>query len=250
MNERYTTTADYEHISVALKSFWRPFSELLIEMDSFVPRPLSDFDVERKRWAENTKRLNPHMTDEEIRMDVERRVESAGDAEWQFFGRFSDRFMTMYVTVTLLSQALCEAEINAILAIGLHENGLADQFKKIEMAGLKKKWREYPKLFCPKYELEEESGLYKTLDHLVEQRNAWMHHKIRLTVGEEEILEGSRLQRVSYRERVSWLKRYFSLPYDLAAYAHSHADAPIAATMFFMRSPIPVADAHKDSMSF
>jgi hypothetical protein len=245
MTNEYTATAEHEHLSVALKSFWNPFNELLNEIDSFVPRPLSDFDAERKRWFENTKKLNPHMSDDEIRIDVERRIESSGGAEWQFYTKFSDRIMTMDVTITLLSQALCEAEINAILAVGLHQNGMADQFAKIERADLRKKWLEHPKKFCPKYELSRDSELYKTLDHLIEHRNAWMHHKTHLSVGNETIIEGSELQHVSYQVRINWLKRYFSLPYDLAVHAYSQSQLPIAVMMFYTRKPIPVVDAHK-----
>lgn len=188
MNEAYTATVDYQHIDVALKSFWKPFIELMNEMNSFVPRPLSDFHEERKSWSESTRKLNANMSDEEIRKDVERRIKTSGSTHWQFFTKFSDRFMTMYVTVTLLSQALCEAEINAILAIGLHENGLADQFAKIERADIRKKWLELPKMFCPQYKLDKDTELYKTLNHLIEERNVWMHHKIELSVGEKKSL--------------------------------------------------------------
>jgi len=245
MNEGYTATADFEQISVALKSFWKPFNELLNEMDSFVPRPLSDFDEERKRYSEHIGALNPHMSEDEISADAERLIESSKNAGWQFYGRFSDRIMTMYVTVTLLSQALCEAEINAILAIGLHEKGLANQFAKIERADIRKKWLEHPKLFCPTYELLKNSELYITLNHLIENRNAWMHHKIELSVGEEKILDGSLRERDTYQEKMRWLKRYFSLPYDLADHAHEYTHQAIAAMMFFTRNPIPIADAHK-----
>jgi hypothetical protein len=244
MRGEFTVTAEFEHLSVALKSFWDPFNELLTEMDSFVPRPLSDFDKERTRLFEGTKRLNPNLSDDEIRNSVEKRIESSESAEWQFYAKFSDRFMTMDVTVTLLSQALCEAEINAILAIGFHEGGIADQFAKIERGDIRKKWLEYPKKFCPKYELNKDSELYRTLDHLIEHRNAWMHHKIHLSVGNETIIEGSKLRQGAYQARIHWLKRYFSLPYDLAAHAHSHTRQGVAAMMFFTRSPILVADVH------
>lgn len=245
MTNEYTATAEFENISVALKSFWKPFNELAEEMDSFVPRTLSEFDDERKRRSESTRKLNPNMSDEEIRIDVERKIESSESAEWQFFTRFHNRIMTMDVTVALLAQALCEAEINAILAIGFLENGLADQFVKIEKADIRKKWLEHPKKFCLKYELDKDSELYRTLDHLIAHRNSWMHHKIHLSVGEKNIIEGSRLQGGTYQERMYWLRRYFSLPYDLATHAHSYTQQAMTALMFFTRNPIPVADAHQ-----
>ena len=45
-------SADYLHIDVALKSLWQPFNELVAEMDSFVPRPLSDYEDERRKMFE------------------------------------------------------------------------------------------------------------------------------------------------------------------------------------------------------
>ena len=245
MAESYTTTADYEHLDVALKSFWNPFNELLNEMDSFVPRPLSDFDDRRKRSSEHILKLNPNMSDEQVNELVEREIKASTTTERQFSARFSERFMTMYVTVTLLSQALCEAEINAILATGLYEHGLADRFAKIQMAGIKEKWLKSPKIFCPEYELKKDSALCETLNHLIEQRNTWMHHKIHLHAGEVKIIEGSKLQRSSYKEGASWMKRFFSLPYDLAAHAHAQTQQMHAAIIVFKRTPIPTADAHK-----
>ncbi len=134
MDEGYTATADYHHIDAALKSFWGPFNDLWNEMASFVPRPLSDFDHERGSHFERVRELNPNMSNDEIDRYVERVIESSRSPEYQYIDRFSERVMTMYVTVTLLSQALCEAEINAILAVGFYENGLADQFAKLERA--------------------------------------------------------------------------------------------------------------------
>ena len=41
------------------------------------------------------------------------------------------------------------------------------------------------------------------------------------------------------------MKRYFSLPFDLAAHAHAHTYQAIAAIIVFTRNPIPVVDVHK-----
>lgn len=246
MNEGYSTTADYQCLDVALKSFWASFNELKNEMDSFVPRTLSDFDEERKIWFEESRKLNPNHSDDEIVARVERRIKSAADAQWQFFGKFSDRFMTMYVTVTLLSQALCEAEINAILAIGLHEKGEANKFSKIEKGDIRKKWLEFPKDIASTYELKKDSGLYVTLNHLIEERNAWMHHKIELSVGEEKVLSGSSRKNESYQEMTVWMQRYFSLPYDLAAHILPYTQSMVASMLIFTRNPIPISDAHKE----
>ncbi|HEY6094519.1 MAG TPA: hypothetical protein VIU93_06160 [Gallionellaceae bacterium] len=247
--EGYTATVDYEHIDVALKSFWLPFNELVSEMDSFVPRPLSDFADKQNALSAHLRGMNPNMSDETANEEARRLVASSESGDWQFWRLFSARLMTMHVTVTLLSQALCEAEINAILATGLHEKGLAKRFEKIERDSLKIKWLKHPKIFAPEYELKEDSALFETLSHLISQRNAWMHHKIQLRVGEKEILEGSKLKRLSYQENVYWIKRYFSLPYDLAAHMLAQSRQMTAFLICYNRSPIPVAEAHSEQAS-
>lgn len=244
MSESVTATADYEHISVALHSFWKPFEELINEIESFVPRPLTDFDDIRIRKSENIQKLNPDMTDDAIRELVSSEMASLYSSRMQFESLFADRFMTMYVTVTLLSQALCEAVINLVLAVGLQENGLVEQFEKIEKAGIKSKWVQHPKLFCPNYDFSKDSEIYKTLDHLIDERNAWMHHKIQLSVGEETILNGSKIARDSYQDRIAWLKRFFSLPYDLTAIAFNQTHQTFLYSLLYYRK-IPVAEAHQ-----
>ena len=115
----FQTSADYLHIDVALKSLWPPFTEIVAEMDAFVPRPLTDYGEERHRQFENYRRLNPSKSDESLAKFVDDQIAFAASERVQFSDRFSDRFMTQYVLVALLSHALCEAAINAILAIGL-----------------------------------------------------------------------------------------------------------------------------------
>lgn len=241
----YSITTDYQHIDIALKSFWKPFNELLTEMDSFEPLPLSAFDDKRAKLFEHMRKLNPDKSDEELNEFTQNQIYLSESAGSQFRKNFSERFMTMQVTVTLLSQALCEAEVNAILAAGLYEHGSPDLFVDIQRADVKEKWINGPKYFCPKYELKKGSTLYETLNHLNKQRNAWMHHKSHLQVEEEKIIEGSKLEKFSYKNATRWIKRYFSLPYDLAAHVHEHTHQSISMSMFFKRNPIPVADAHK-----
>jgi hypothetical protein len=245
MTQSYSTSADYDHIDVALKSFWKPFNELLNEMDSFVPLPLSKFDSRKSKLTKNLRKLNPKIPDEKIIQLVEKQIASIASADMQFWGRFSDRFMTMQVTVTLLSLALCEAMINAILAEGLYIKGAPEKFAEIEGLGIKEKWVIGPKTFCANYELKKSSAIYETLKHLSKQRNSWMHSKIDLHVGEKKILEGSNLHNRSYKDSIRWMKRYFSLPYDLATHAHRYTNQSVAFILFYKRNPIPIAEAHK-----
>lgn len=128
MTKTYTTSVEYGHIDVALNSFWKPFSELLDEMILFVPQPLSAFDDRRKILSEEIRKLNPEMPSDEIYNHAAKDIIALADPNMQFWIKFDSRFMTLLVTITLLSQALCEAIINVILATGLHEHGNIEHF--------------------------------------------------------------------------------------------------------------------------
>lgn len=245
MNNEYTITADFEHLAIALKSFWKPFEELLNEMDSFLVRPLSDFEDTIKAKAEKLQTLNPAMSEQDAYEYSKREVSSAIAPGMQFWRQFSDRLMTMYVTVTLLSHALCEAEINAVLTTGLYMHGSVELFQEIQKKDIKEKWLDGPKLFCPTYSLKKGSAVFETLHHLNKERNGWMHHKVELRAGDEKVIDGSNLRRLSHEDMVRWIKRYFSLPFDLALHALNHANDTTLTMLVFTRQPIPIADAHK-----
>jgi len=245
MTKTYTTSVEYGHIDVALKSFWKPFSELLDEMILFVPQPLSAFDDRRKILSEEIRKLNPEMPSDEIYNHAAKDIIALADPNMQFWIKFDSRFMTLLVTITLLSQALCEAIINVILATGLHEHGNIEHFKKIEKNSIRKKWLEAPKTFCSAYLFNKDTELYVTLNHLIEERNSWMHHKSYLQVEDKTVIEGSKLSIHSYTDAANWIKRYFSLPYDLAAHAFSQTHSHVALILVYDRQPIPIADAHK-----
>jgi hypothetical protein len=187
----YEHSADYTHIEIALKSLWQPFNELVAEMDSFAPRPLSDYDDQRNKEFERLRELgNEHLTDEQLRTFVNDQIDFSASEKIQFADRFSDIFMTRYVIVTMLSHALCEGVINAILAIGLVQRGTPELFSLLEPANLKEKWRIGPKSFSPNYELRPGAALFETLSHLARQRNALVHYKIDLRADGKTILGG------------------------------------------------------------
>lgn len=245
MTDGYTTTAEYRHLEVALKSYWGPFVELTNEIEAFVPQPLPAFTDKINRLSENIQESNPQMLSEEAYRLAVQRISSSHSPEMQSYSLFSDRLMTLQVTVTLISHALCEALINALLAAGHYEQRSHEHFSEIQKANITDKWVNGPKEYCPKYDLPKGSALYETLNHLCKQRNSWMHHKSHLHVGDEKIIEGSQLFNLPYEESVRWMERYFSLPFDLAAHAHAHTYQAIAAIIVFTRNPIPVADVHK-----
>jgi hypothetical protein len=212
-------SADYLHIDVALKSLWQPFNELVTEIDLFVPRPLSDYEAERQQNFKRLRGLNPAATHESLTKMVDDLITFAASEGVQFADHFTDRFMTQYVTVVLLSHALCEAAINSILAMGLVDRGSQELFPVMEKAEVKEKWRVGPKCFFPNYKFDPGIAMFETLSHLTKQRNALVHNKIHLQVGDKTLLEGSKFERRSFQENIRWMRRFFSLPYDLTAHA-------------------------------
>jgi hypothetical protein len=246
MTNSYTATFDIEHIHVALQSYWPAYIELKNEVASFKPRPLSEFDDDRKKLFDYLAKLNPESPEERLKELAAGQVAANRTPAMQFSSKFADRIMTLYLTVTLLSQALCEAEINAVLATGFHTNGMAEKFKKFERKELKEKWLEGPKEFRPSYELSKESALYETLEFLTPQRNAWIHHKIQLSVDDKTVIQGSTLHRGTYQELLYWVGRFFSLPYDLAEHALRNAGQTILTSIIYRRMPVEVAEAHRE----
>ena len=228
----------------ALKSLWPPFTEIVAEMDAFVPRPLTDYGEERHRQFENYRRLNPSKSDESLAKFVDDQIAFAASERVQFSDRFSDRFMTQYVLVALLSHALCEAAINAILAIGLVQSNSHELFTILEKADVKEKWRVGPKSFFPGYELKPGTALFETLNHLAKRRNALVHNKVHLRVGDKTLLEGSKFERLTFQENVRWMRRFFSLPYDLCEQA-SNQLRNFAVSVLQGSDPIPRAESHK-----
>src|SRR5262249_16039051 len=115
----YGHTADYLHIDEALKSRWRLFCALDEEIKSFVPRPVAGFAEEREAELARFRGLNPNHSEESLVALVNRQIAFRALPESQLFSAFEKRFMTEYVIVVALAHSLCEALINAILALGL-----------------------------------------------------------------------------------------------------------------------------------
>jgi hypothetical protein len=236
-------TAHYTYIDSALRSRWPSFRELELEMDQFIPKPLSDFAEQGKAELERLRVLNPDSPVESLAVDVNRSIANKASYQWQFYARFDERQMSEYVTVVLLSHALCEALINAALAIGLTKAGSPELFSLVERADFKQKWTTAPKSFYPAYKFPRGTALYESLIHLARQRNSLVHHKIELTHNGTKVLDGSGFERKTYAEEMSWLRRFFSLPYDLAEFLHQHIqDVPLM--LLFERKPIERAPAH------
>ncbi len=236
-------TAHFAYIDAALRARWDSFRALEEEMNRFVPKPLANFTPHRDAELERMRALNPDMSMEQLTTYVDQQVRALASHDFQFHDRFDQRHMTEYVTVVMLSHALSEALINAILAIGLANAGAAELFPLLERSDFKQKWLSAPKSFATSYKFPHGTALYETLVLLSRQRNALVHLKINLDVNGAKVLDGSGFERKPYREEARWLRRFFSLPYDLADYA-SKTIAGVPLMFLPDRSPIEIAHAH------
>jgi len=217
--QSFTHSATYTYLDQALRERWKSVRQLETEMDSFTPRPLEEYRPKRDAEVDRLQVLNPDAPRAELEQLVDQQIQFTASPQWQFHERFDARHMSEYVSVVMISQALSEALINAVLAIGMTGAGIADAFSIIERAEFREKWVVGPMTFSPKYQFPRGSGLHETLIVLTQQRNALMHHKIELTVGDQRVLEGSKFTRGAYDAERRWMRRFFSLPYDLADFA-------------------------------
>lgn len=233
----YSHTADYDFIDIALKARWTPFSELAAEFEAFVPKTVADFAEYRENELVRLQKLNPNSSQESLLALIDGQIRTNAEPGIQLWLKFSDRIMAEYVTVALLAHALAESSINAILAIGLASAGAEADFALLERTDIKEKWLSGPKAFSPAYSLPKSSALYQTLQHLTRQRNAFVHYKVELEMGGEKKLEGSRLDRAPLHTQIAWIRRFFSLPYDLASHARSKLNR-VAPFILFDSRPI------------
>jgi hypothetical protein len=241
--KNYQHTAHYTYIDEALRARWNAFLALEKDMDSFVPQPSVKFQAQRNAEVERLRLLNPDAPITELAEFVDRQMEFRASDRWQFHERFDRRLMSEYVAVIMLSQALSEALINAILAIGLAHTNSVEVFPLIEKAEFKQKWLVGPKCFAPDYKFPHGGGIHETLSMLSRQRNSLVHHNIELTVDDKKVLDGSGFERRTPAEERRWIRRYFSLPYDLAKFSmDSIREVPFM--LLFDRSPVEVAREH------
>ncbi len=234
-------SSSYPFLDQALRSRWEIHRALELEMDSFVPRPASDYQPLRAAEVDRLRVLNP----ESPLQDLERLVDGYfAPEELQFCNQFDARHMSEYIIITVLAQALAEAMINTILAIGLANAGASELFSLLENAEFKQKWIVGPKAFCGDYSFPIGTAIHETLSILAKQRNSLVHNKVSLSVENDQVLKGSLFQRVGYIGERRWIKRFFSLPYDLMEFAaDALPDLPLSG-LLHKRSPILKASEH------
>lgn len=239
----FSHSADYSYIDFALKARWAPFEQLAAEFATFVPREIADFSDERESELTRLRGLNPTSTDASLTNLIDAQIAARASLPIQLYLKFGDRVMSEYVTTAFLSHALCESAINAMLAIGLSITNAPELFGMLERSDIKEKWCIGPKSFHPSYALPKSGSLYKTLQHLTRQRNALVHYKIELEMQGKPVLHGSRFERGSLKEQLGWIRRFFSLPYDLASHLQK-AVPQLPMILLFDSGPIQRVPMH------
>jgi hypothetical protein len=94
----------------------------------------------------------------------------------------------------MLSHALCEAAINAILALGLTQINSQELFAGVEKKNIIYKWLDAPKILFLNYELPKGTALFGTLKYLTAQRNSFVHSKIQVNYGVEKNFKRSKMR--------------------------------------------------------
>lgn len=239
------TSAEYVHLDVAFKSLWPAFLQIKEDWNTFSSRPISDYNNEGNILFQHLRGMNPDHSDESIASFVDGQINFAATKQVQYSDQFSGPLMTQYVLVTMLSHALCEAAINAILALGLIQTNSQELFAGVEKKNIIDKWLDAPKILFPNYELPKGTALFGTLKYLTAQRNSFVHSKIQVNYGVEKNFKRSKGHRPLI-EKIDWMHRFFSLPYDLSEHARSQLSSH-AIFILYDRGPIPRADVHKKS---
>jgi hypothetical protein len=242
----YSHSAEYRYIEYALQSRWDPFVSLEMEFLEFRPRSISEFGAERAARLAHLKKLNPNTADERLLEDIDGQIAYFAQPVMQVAMKFNDRIMSDLVTVAFLSHSLCEAVVNAVLAVGLSLRGTPELFALVERADIKEKWLTAPRALDSRYELKKSTSLYETLQHLTKQRNALVHYKIDLEVSGKNSLRGSEIDPAPLKTQLIWMRRYFSLPYDLAAHARKMIDMQ-AVPVIHNSGPIKRFRQHADA---
>jgi hypothetical protein len=244
MSFSYGQSCDYDYIAEGLKSLWPELEKLAHEIANFVPKSRTEFqyvwDAEMARLRE----IRPQSPIDELENELEQRMDFQYSPQWQFIHRFDGRAKALSVNVTIVAHALCEAAINAILAIGLLEAKIPELFTILEDARVVEKWQIGIKSFWPSYALRRGCALEESLVKLNRERNGLVHHKIELVQDGATLMKGSSVLRQPFQDQLVWIARFFSLPFDLVEHARRQCGNRFA-FLLNDRTPILLAEAHR-----
>jgi hypothetical protein len=183
----FQSSSHIPFIRSSLKAQVEGLRLLSSEMDSFIGVSEAEKQELRQKLLTNYAPQNPHLKVADLEAFVDGQVEALTEARHAFMRKFSAPFMNLGVPIILLSSALAEALINALVATGLIMTGRSDLFSMFDRMEIREKWRLGPKLFTDAVKLDYGSHLFCRLKDLVELRNAFTHSKIDITSSDESV---------------------------------------------------------------
>jgi len=204
-------------LELTLSAHSQSFTQLEQRMDKFQPLSQEEIKNERQKMWDYIRSQNPEASDENLNRFVDEQIMPGRSGKMQYFAQFLEPFAVQAIAITVLSHALVEATINAILALGLHRAGKSDLLAILEQANVKRKWTLGPKSFLPKYILPRSDVLFRELSTLCRRRNAYLHSKIELRdEGNKVVLRGSPDSGFLIdKDARNLVHRFLSLPYEL-----------------------------------
>jgi hypothetical protein len=171
----------------------------------------------RSRLEASHQKLRESNSLDNWNLFIDAQLKSWKSPNLQFRHKYHERFAAEAINAIILSAALCEATINAVLAIGLLQTDRAEIFELVEKNEVRQKWLSGPKLFAAQYSIPKDRQLYATLQFAIKMRNSFMHNKITISAHDtDESIDGSPHLDVSPDEAGRKLiQRVLWLPYDL-----------------------------------
>jgi hypothetical protein len=225
MSNQLSISSHYSYMSDNLQDLWGQFRALRTETEKFQFKPLADFLHIRDRHLSRLLELRPESALQALEAEAMTQAELAH--KYQFQEHFGRRPMKLLVSVLFMSQSLCEATINVILAVGFHEQGRTELFDSWERKDFRDKWCDGLDELFPRETFDKSGSIYGALYNLAVQRNAFTHYKSKIEVQNWLIREGVPPQSYkSSKELLDWMHRLISLPYDLLEIASLRARDP------------------------
>lgn len=203
-------------IELALKERANSFIQLEKQMDEFKPLPLDAFQHEWQQMWDQMRPLNVGMSDEDLKRYIDSQISKGYSDQWQYFNAFIQPFSAEEVAITVLSHALVEATINAVLAEALGYIGKPSLFLILEKANVKDKWTTGPQSFLPNYAFTKSDALFEGLSTLCQRRNGYAHSKTTLLDEDNKSIVSQTNPSLSIgKVQRKLLHRFLLLPYEL-----------------------------------
>ena len=75
-------SSSYQFLDQALRSRWQIYAELEAEMDSFKPRPASDYHPQREAEVKRLQVLNPESSLDDLEHSVNSQIALLSSGDW------------------------------------------------------------------------------------------------------------------------------------------------------------------------